>query len=71
MVFQSNEECSMADNSTRAAKARSELISRHGEVLRASLGDNFEQHPRFEQAVNEVAAGRAPQFVLMDLQGMP
>ena len=59
----------MVDENTRKANARAELVNKHGESLRELLGSNFEEDFRFIQAVNEVAAGRCPQFVIMELRG--
>lgn len=60
----------MTEKEGREVRARNELRMNHAERLKQAFGDNFEQHPAFEDVVKEVAAGRYPHFAIGDRLGM-
>lgn len=60
----------MTDIETRRARAKEELLTKHGDSLRQAMGrPDIEADPRFSMAVDEVARGRCPQYVIMDIRG--
>lgn len=65
-----NEELYAMDEQTRLNRARKNLLENYNESLVQTLGQNFEHSDRFQEIVRQVAAGRAPQFVLMDCRGL-
>lgn len=60
----------MAEKEDLEARARKELKTNYAERLKQAFGENFEQHPAFQDIVREVARGRYANFAIADRLGI-